>query len=213
MKPYLLQLQKNFTQIKEVKHIKNFESKYAIRIYAMLKDSRLVNPLKIEIEKLAEILQLPKSYKDFFKINEKVLQVATQEINEKSDLKITKIEPIEKQRKKIIKIAIHFKTKEPTKEAQEQTKKARTAKQLEKYKGKTFMKFGALLKIDYVRYNETEKRYEAIYTNSYGEQVRSDFHSLPYLDKAIREAQEFCNEVKMNPKKYEPKKRDIKNLF
>ena len=213
MRPYLLQLQGNFTQIKEIKYIREFESKYAIRIYAMLKDSRLINPLEIEVEKLAEILQLPKSYKDFFKINEKVLQVATQEINKKSDLIITKIEPIEKQRKKIIKIAIHFKNKEPKKEAQAQTQKARNTRIFEKYKGKEFIYYEALLKIDYVRYNEADKRYEVIYKNAYGEQVRADFQALPYLDMAIRNAQERRNEMKLNPSKYEKKERNINSLF
>lgn len=213
MRPYLLQLQGNFTQIKEIKYIREFESKYAIRIYAMLKDSRLINPLEIEVEKLAEILQLPKSYSNFDFINKKVLQVAEKEINEKSDLIITKIEPTEKQRKKIIKIAIHFKSKEPTKEAQEQTKKARTTKALDKYKGKEFIYYEALLKIDYVRYNEADKRYEVIYTNAYGEQVRADFHSLPYLDQAILNAKMRRNEMKLNPSKYEKKERNINSLF
>ena len=202
MKPYLLQLQKNFTQIKEVKHIKNFESKYAIRIYAMLKDSRLINPLEIEVEKLAEILQLPKSYKDFFKINEKVLQVATQEINEKSDLIITKIEPTEKQRKKIIKIAIHFKTKEPLKENQEQTQKARETKQFKKYIGKEVLKLGSFFTIDrFLKVENNQIQFVAKYNNGKDE-TRLDFDSVDYIERAIREAKDKRAEMKLHPDKF-----------
>jgi len=202
MKPYLLQLQGNFTQIKEIKYIREFESKYAIRIYAMLKDSRLINPLEIEVEKLAEILQLPKSYKDFFKINEKVLQVATQEINEKSDLIITKIEPTEKQRKKIIKIAIHFKTKEPLKENQEQTQKARETKQFKKYIGKEVLKLGSFFTIDrFLKVENNQIQFVAKYNNGKDE-TRLDFDSVDYIERAIREAKDKRAEMKLHPDKF-----------
>lgn len=202
MKPYLLQLQGNFTQIKEIKYIREFESKYAIRIYAMLKDSRLINPLEIEVEKLAEILQLPKSYKDFFKINEKVLQVATQEINEKSDLKITKIEPIEKQRKKIIKIAIHFKTKEPTAEAKKQTQKANEVNKFKKYIGKEVLKLGSFFTIDrFLKVENNQIQFVAKYNNGKDE-TRLDFDSVDYIERAIREAKDKRAEMKLHPDKF-----------
>lgn len=108
MKPYLLELKNNFTQIKQVKYIKAFESKYAIRIYTLLKDYRLMGHRDINIEALSKMLQLPKSYRDYHFINKKVLEPALKEINEKSDLEIYSIEPIEKQGKKIIAIRISF---------------------------------------------------------------------------------------------------------
>ncbi|WP_163248035.1 replication initiation protein, partial [Campylobacter fetus] len=111
MKPYLLQLKNNFTQIKEVKYIKEFDSKYAIRIYALLKDYRKMSHRDMNLEALSKMLQLPKSYRDFGYINAKVLIPAMEEINEKSDIKITSIEPIEKLRKKIISIRINFENK------------------------------------------------------------------------------------------------------
>lgn len=110
MKPYLLQLKSNFTQIKEIKYIREFESKYAIRIYTMLKDYRLMNQREFNIEKLSKILQLPKSYRDFSYFNQKVLKPAITEINAKSDLKISKVERIKTSRK-ITSIIIHFKEK------------------------------------------------------------------------------------------------------
>lgn len=108
MKPYLLELKNNFTQIKQVKYIKEFESKYAIRIYALLKDYRLMGHRDINIEALSKMLQLPKSYSNYKFIRLRVLEPALKEINEKSDLEIYSIEPIEKQGKKIIAIRISF---------------------------------------------------------------------------------------------------------
>ena len=213
MRPYLLQLQGNFTQIEEIKYIREFESKYAIRIYTMLKDSRLINPLEIEVEKLVEILQLPKSYSNFDFINKKVLQVATQEINEKSDLIITKIEPTEKQRKKIIKIAIHFKTKEPVKENQEQTKKARETKQFNKYIGKEILYLGNFFKIDrFLKVENNQIQFVGTYENG---ETRLDFDSIAHIERYIREAKERRAEMKLNPDKFIKKDHSaaMQNLF
>lgn len=213
MRPYLLQLQGNFTQIKEIKYIREFESKYAIRIYAMLKDSRLINPLEIEVEKLVEILQLPKSYSNFDFINKKVLQVAEKEINEKSDLIITKIEPTEKQRKKIIKIAIHFKSKEPVKENQEQTKKARETKQFNKYIGKEILYLGNFFKIDrFLKVENNQIQFVGTYENG---ETRLDFDSIAHIERYIREAKERRAEMKLNPDKFIKKDQSeaMQNLF
>ena len=213
MRPYLLQLQGNFTQIKEIKYIREFESKYAIRIYAMLKDSRLINPLEIEVEKLVEILQLPKSYSNFDFINKKVLQVAKKEINEKSDLILPKIEPPEKQRKKIIKIAIHFKTKEPLKENQEQTKKARETKQFNKYIGKEILYLGNFFKIDrFLKVENNQIQFVGTYENG---ETRLDFDSIAHIERYIREAKERRAEMKLNPDKFIKKDHSeaMQNLF
>lgn len=108
MKPFLLALSKNFTKIHAVKYINSFESKYAIRIYALLKDFRCMTHRDIEVEALAKMLELPKSYSTFKDIRVKVLEPAWREINEKSDIEIYSIEAIEKERKKITKIRINF---------------------------------------------------------------------------------------------------------
>lgn len=107
MRPYLLNL-KQFTKIENVEYIKQFESKYAIRIYALLKDYRKMTYRDIEIEALHKMLQLPKSYQNYARLKEWVLEPAMREINEKSDLHISKIEEIKKERKKVLKIRIHF---------------------------------------------------------------------------------------------------------
>ena len=101
MRPYLLEL-KRYTKIHQVKYITAFDSVYAIRIYALLKDYRLLSYRDINLDALSKMLDLPKSYKDFGQIERKLLEPAIIEINAKSDIEIYSIEPIEKQRKKII---------------------------------------------------------------------------------------------------------------
>lgn len=114
MRPYLLELKSNFTEIKEIKYIRQFESKYAIRIYTMLKDYRLMDSREFNIEKLTEILQLPKSYRDFSYFNQRVLKPAISEINAKSDLKIVNLKRV-KTGRKITSIIIYFQRKEQAK--------------------------------------------------------------------------------------------------
>lgn len=225
MRPFLLELQEKFTQIKEIKHIIDFESKYAIRIYAMLKDYRLMKFRDFEINKLTEILQLPKSYENYAQLDKKVLQVATQEINEKSDLIITKIEPIEKERKKILKIRVHFKTKEPTKEAKAQTQKANEVNKFKKYIGKAVLYIGNLFQIEsYFKtennqmqfighslfFNAQTKKFEVTENKS-----RLDFHSLDYLESCIKNAKTKMQEMKNDPSKFEVKDHSeaMQNLF
>lgn len=109
IKPYLLELKERFTKIENVEYIKQFKKKYAIRFYAMLKDYRKMTYRDFDMEALHKILQSPKTYiQDFGKFREKVLDPAVKEINEKSDLYISKIEEIKKERKKVLKIRIHF---------------------------------------------------------------------------------------------------------
>lgn len=225
MRPFLLELQEKFTQIKEIKHIIDFESKYTIRIYAMLKDYRLMKFRDFEINKLTEILQLPKSYENYAQLDKKVLQVATAEINQKSDLIITKIEPIEKERKKILKIRVHFKTKEPTAEAKAQTQKANEVNKFKKYIGKAVLYVGNLFQIEsYFKtennqiqfvgsslfFNPQNKKFEATENKS-----RLDFHSLDYLESCVKNAKDKMQEMKNDPSKFEVKDHSeaMQNLF
>ena len=101
IKPYLLELKERFTKIENVGYIKQFESKYAIRIYALLKDYRKMTYRDFDIEALHKMLQLPKSYIDYGVLKQKVLEPAIKEINEKSDLYVSCFEEIKKERKKV----------------------------------------------------------------------------------------------------------------
>lgn len=106
-RPFLLEL-KQFTKIQQVKYIKSFESKYTIRIYALLKDYRKMSQRDFNIETLNKILELPKSYENYKNFYDKVLKPAITEINAKSDLWVSEPEIIGKRGKKITNFRLYF---------------------------------------------------------------------------------------------------------
>lgn len=110
-RPFLLQL-KQFTKIQQVKYIKSFNSKYAIRFYALLKDYRKMTHRDFNLEALSRMLELPKSITDSYtRLYDKVISPALKEINTKSDLEITNYEIIKKRGKKITDVRISFRNR------------------------------------------------------------------------------------------------------
>lgn len=107
IKAFILQL-KQFTRIEQVKVIHTLKSKYAIRIYALLKDYRTLYYRDFDIQFLIDAFNLPKSYRDYGYIKQKVLDVAAHEINAKTDLEILDIYPIRKTGKKVETVRILF---------------------------------------------------------------------------------------------------------
>ncbi|WP_187858900.1 replication initiation protein [Helicobacter pylori] len=114
LKPYLLGLKKNFTQI-PLQHILPIRSGYAIRIYQMLLSNlnQNRNELTRTLIELQDILCVPKSmYKwDNFKRN--VLEPSMKEINATTD--IVAGYRTKKQRQKITEIVFEFCEKDPQK--------------------------------------------------------------------------------------------------
>ena len=115
LKPYLLQLKKNFTKAL-LSIVLRFKHKYTLQIYLLLK-SRISKQLEIDVGRLADILNAPKSYKrNFYDFWRYVIEPALQEIDDKSDLKIVEVKKINaKYSKKIEKIAIKAQSKYATK--------------------------------------------------------------------------------------------------
>lgn len=109
MREYLLDL-KRYTKIQNVEYLKSFNSKYAIRIYTLLKDYRLLSQRDFNLDELTKMLEIPKSMtSSFTRFNQKVLEPAIREINEKSDLEIYEVEKFKNQGgKKITDIRIKF---------------------------------------------------------------------------------------------------------
>ena len=111
LKPYLLQLKENFTKAL-LSVVLRFKHKYTLQMYLLIK-SRISKTLEIEIDKLADILNVPKSYRrnfhDFWRY---VIEPAIREIDDVSDLKIEEIKKLNaKYSKKIEKIVIKAKSK------------------------------------------------------------------------------------------------------
>jgi len=97
---YLLTLKQNFTQLKFL-DIQEMKSAYSIRIYNMLLCELKQNKtnLKINVGTLQNILDVPPSLTVFKDFDRRVLQQATKDINEKSNLVLLEIKRFKTGRK------------------------------------------------------------------------------------------------------------------
>lgn len=97
---YLLNLKTNFTQI-QFKNIREMGSSYSIRIYNMLmcEISQNRTSLKIEVEKLQDILRVPPSLTRWDHFNKEVLDRAKKDINGYSNISLLDIKTYKTGRK------------------------------------------------------------------------------------------------------------------
>ena len=97
---YLLNLKRDFTQLK-FSDIQQMKSAYSIRIYNMLicelKQNR--QNLKINLEVLQNILEVPKTLQEYKHFNQKVLAQTKKDINSKSNLVLLEINTFKTGRK------------------------------------------------------------------------------------------------------------------
>lgn len=91
LKPHLLRLKKRFTAF-SILPLLGCESTYTIRLYEMLRSFSGLGGRTISIEDLKVMLKLDKQYTEYFNFRKRVLDVAIEEISEKTDLKVTYIE-------------------------------------------------------------------------------------------------------------------------
>ncbi|WP_187852122.1 replication initiation protein [Helicobacter pylori] len=142
LKPYLLGLRKNFTQI-PLQRILPIRSGYAIRIYQMLLSELKQNRNEIEMDLLylQDVLCVPKSmyvWKDF---KNNVLEPSLKEINATTDI-IADYRPL-KQRQKIVKLAFEIcykdlqRRKDQAKDQEAQRIQVEVIKPLTELKNKT----------------------------------------------------------------------------
>ena len=108
LKPYLLELQKNFVQT-DLKYIMHMTSQYAIRLYQLLKQYQRIGGRDFKLAELQDTLQIPKSMYIFNNFKTKVLDIAIEQINECTDLKVKY--DVKKIGKKVNEICFSIKTK------------------------------------------------------------------------------------------------------
>ncbi len=103
LRPYLLGLRKNFTQI-PLQHILPIKSGYAIRIYQMLLSELKQNRNEVEMNLLylQDVLCVPKSLYAWINFKKRVLEPSLKEINATTDI-VADYRPL-KERQKIVKI-------------------------------------------------------------------------------------------------------------
>lgn len=112
MRPYLLEL-KAFTKIDDIRVLKRFSSKYAIRFYVLFKDRLSFGCREFDIEVLATMFELPKSYRNYGILCQKVIEPALKEINAISDIWVREPEIVSRERhNKITRIRFEFGEKE-----------------------------------------------------------------------------------------------------
>ena len=87
MKPYLLQLQENFTQY-ELLYTLAMKSRYSIRMYELLKSYEYKHKKIFDIEELKKRLSA-ENYERFPDFKRKVLDISMRELNDLSDLSVT----------------------------------------------------------------------------------------------------------------------------
>ena len=89
LKPYLLKLKERFTKI-PLKYIFPLRSVYAIRLYELLKQYEKAGCRVNHIKDLREMLGIEEDeYKRFFDFERRVLKLAIDEINKKTDLEVS----------------------------------------------------------------------------------------------------------------------------
>ncbi len=98
LKPYLLDLQERFVHY-NLRYILPLTSSYSVRIYQMLKEYEKLKIRYIKVDEMMELLQVPKSYKNYAKFKQGILQVAEKELLEHTDIYFTLEE--EKEGKKV----------------------------------------------------------------------------------------------------------------
>ncbi|GAA9105059.1 hypothetical protein HpHA157_15120 [Helicobacter pylori] len=139
LKPYLLGLRKNFTQI-PLQHILPIRSGYAIRIYQMLlselKQNR--NEVDLYLINLQDVLCVPKSFYAWIDFKRNVLEPSLKEINATTD--IVASYRTKKQRQKITQIVFEICYKDPQRRKDQAKDKEQQRIQIEIIKPLTELK-------------------------------------------------------------------------
>lgn len=97
--PYLFELDKRlgFTQY-ELLSVSGFKSAYSIRLYELAVKMLGMQNQQVNVDELRRILQLDNKYKEFKRLKRDVINLACDEINDKSDL-LLNIKPVRRSRK------------------------------------------------------------------------------------------------------------------
>jgi plasmid replication initiation protein len=88
MKPYITRLEQEFTSYR-IQQIGHLSSVYAVRFYEFLAQFKSTGVRTFEIERLRDILGLVDEHKLFGHFKKNVIDVAVEQINEHTDLKIS----------------------------------------------------------------------------------------------------------------------------
>jgi len=105
MKPLLLQLQRNFTAY-DLRNVVKLGT-YPVRVYELLKQYESIGERTLGIEEMKRMFELTEEYPLFANFYQKVIAPSIRDINEHTDLTITKLEQV-KEGKKVIALRFVF---------------------------------------------------------------------------------------------------------
>jgi plasmid replication initiation protein len=109
MKPFLLELQRNFTAY-DLRNVVQL-GVYPIRIYELLKQYENIGKRTLKIEEIKKMFELTSQYPRFSNFYQKIIQPAIKEINEHTDLKIIDVVKLKEDRN-VVALQFFFKKKE-----------------------------------------------------------------------------------------------------
>lgn len=113
LKPFFLQLKKNFTKI-NIADIMGLQSSHSVRIYELLKQKEYIGNRVISIEDIRDYCGISKEkYKNINDLKRKVLDISNREINEKTDIEISY--SMIKDGRKYVSVSFDIKNKEDNK--------------------------------------------------------------------------------------------------
>jgi plasmid replication initiation protein len=110
LKPFLLQLSKNFTAY-DLKNVSKLGT-YSIRIYELLKQYESIGKRTLKVEEMKLMFDLSKEYPLFANFYQKVIEPAIKEINKYTDLRVATPEKI-KDGKRVEALRFRFSKRTP----------------------------------------------------------------------------------------------------
>ena len=117
LKPFFLQLKRNFTKINMVDII-GLKSFYSIRIYELLKQNEYIGIRTITIDEIRDYCGISKEkYKQINDLKRKILDIAKRDINDKTDIEISY--SMIKEGRKYVAVSFDVKNKKKTKKLSE----------------------------------------------------------------------------------------------
>lgn len=111
MKPFLLELQKNFTAYDLANIVKL--GVYPVRVYELLKQYEAIGKRKLRIEEMKKMFEVTDKYRAFGDFFRWVVKPAVKEINRYTDLLVTDVQKI-KEGRSVTALCFHFRAKETT---------------------------------------------------------------------------------------------------
>jgi plasmid replication initiation protein len=105
LRPFLIQLSKNFTAY-DLRNVAKLGS-YAIRIYELLKQYESIGTRKLSIDEMKQMLEVVHEYPLFANFYQSVIEPSIKEINKSTDLKVATPEKV-KDGKRVVALVFRF---------------------------------------------------------------------------------------------------------